>query len=309
LVVGGTVAGIAPVAVASTAAASCGTVAATQVKTTVADYKIKAGSHKADPDKLSGAQIDAMESSMDAAYNATLKTGVKQPKKITVPVVFHIVSSDGTRAGGNVPRSMIDAQMDVLNLSYGGHTGGAATRFVFQLKKVNRVVNPAWVPILSQDDFPDTSKELEMKKALRVGGAETLNMYIGNIEDGLLGWAYYPTKKLNPLDGVVILGESLPGGTAVPYDQGDTVTHEVGHWLNLLHTFEQGCTKEGDKVKDTPLEAEPQFGCPIGADTCTAPGEDPIHNFMDYSDDFCMYQFTPGQVNRMQKAWTAFRAP
>ena len=107
-----------------------------------------------------------------------------------------------------------------------------------------------------------------MKKALRVGGANVLNMYVGNIEEGLLGWAYYPEKKLKFYDGVVILGESMPGGTAVPYNEGDTATHEVGHWLNLLHTFEQGCTKEGDKVKDTPLEATPAVRLP---DRCATP--------------------------------------
>ena len=82
---------------------------------------------------------------------------------------------------------------------------------------------------------------MQMKKELRVGGANVLNMYVGNIEEGLLGWATYPERKLKSYDGVVILGESMPGGTAVPYNEGDTATHEVGHWLNLLHTFDQGC--------------------------------------------------------------------
>jgi hypothetical protein len=97
-------------------------------------------------------------------------------------------------------------------------------------------------------------------------------MYVGDIEPGLLGWAYYPERKLKFCDGVVILGESLPGGTAAPYNEGDTATHEVGHWLNLLHTFEQGCENEGDKVKDTPTQARETFGCPSpNPDTCPAP--------------------------------------
>ena len=61
-------------------------------------------------------------------------------------------------------------------------------------------------------------------------------------------------------------------------------------------------------MADTPKEAVPQFDCPAGADTCNAPGLDPIRNFMDYTQDSCMNEFTPGQVERMNDAWIDFRA-
>ena len=99
----------------------------------------------------------------------------------------------------------------------------------------------------------------------------------------------------------------MPGGDVEPYNEGDTATHEVGHWLSLLHTFDNGCASPGDEVRDTPYEAERAFGCPLGRDTCVQPGNDPVENFMDYSDDPCMHEFTWGQSFRMLGAWYVVR--
>ena len=238
---------------------------------------------------------------------------------VTVPVAFHVVRKDTTVAGGNIPRAWIDAQITVLNDSFRGRTGGADTGFRFVLDSVDRTTQPQWFNLISANGderrlFRGSGKEIKMKQALHEGGAETLNVYTAKLGQFLLGWAYLPVdfRVDEPLprffDGVVLDYRSLPGGDLGPYDEGDTATHEVGHWLGLQHTFQNGCEAPGDFVADTPYEASPAFECPEGRDTCAdSPGLDPIENFMDYTYDACMHVFTNGQADRMRAAWNTLR--
>ena len=236
-------------------------------------------------------------------------SGRKVKASVTVPVWVHVINKGGGFDNGDVPDSMINAQMRVLVDSYSGKTGGPGAGFTFQLMGVTRTTNQNWFENLVFDQ----NVEFEAKRALRKGGPETLNIY--TVDGGpYLGFAYYPTVLTDPryaiLDGVVLDWRSLPGGTFEIYSEGDTATHEVGHWLALYHTFEGGCGPKGDLVSDTPAERSPAFFCPIGRDSCdqkVRPGLDPIFNFMDYTQDSCMFMFSQGQTERMRAAWAAFR--
>jgi hypothetical protein len=229
---------------------------------------------------------------------------------VTIPVWVHVINKGSGFANGDLPEAMIRQQIRVLEDSYSGRTGGAGSGFDFQLAGITRTTNQTWFEKMAID----FEVELEAKTALKRPGSDTLNIY--TVDGGpYLGFAYYPDILLNPqyavLDGVVLDWRSLPGGTFEIYSEGDTAPHEVGHWLALYHTFENKCSSKGDFVADTPAEFSPAFLCPVGRDTCAGaskPGVDPIFNFMDYTQDSCMFMFTPGQVDRMQAAWTAFRA-
>jgi hypothetical protein len=231
------------------------------------------------------------------------------PTAVDVPVWVHVISKGPGFANGELDEQMIRAQIRVLDESYVGRTGGANSGFGFTLAGITRTTNPVW---FEQMVF-DTDVELEAKQALRRGGPETLNIY--TVDGGpYLGWSYFPSILTDPryaaLDGVVVDWRSLPGGTFDIYSEGDTATHEVGHWLALYHTFDGACSIKGDYVADTPAEFSPAFYCPVGRDSCSqppCPGLDPIENFMDYTQDSCMHVFTAGQADRMKAAWAAYR--
>jgi hypothetical protein len=233
--------------------------------------------------------------------NLLLQNKVAPANGGTINVHVHVINKGTGLANGDVPQSQITNQISVLNAAYA--SGG----WTFVLASVDRTTNATWYTVT-----PGTSAETQMKNALHQGTAADLNLYTANIGQGLLGWSTFPWDYTsNPKDdGVVILFSSLPGGTAVPYDLGDTATHEVGHWMGLYHTFQGGCSKNNDLVSDTPAEKSPAFGCPTGRNTCKGtryPGNDPITNFMDYTDDSCMNMFTGGQFTRVQSAFTTYR--
>ena len=157
-------------------------------------------------------------------------------------------------------------------------------------------------------DFDNTASTQLIRNS-RNGTCVDLNIYTGKYAS-ILGKVTRPNRCPDALkdDNEKVLFLTLPGGNLNKYNKGDTLVHEVGHWLGLDHTFKNGCSNPGDFVDDTPYESSSTFGRPNSKDTCSSlPGEDPFHNFMDYSDDCCMYHFTEGQSARMRTLSGTYR--
>jgi len=243
---------------------------------------------------------------MEADFASKKKTSAASfaATKTTLNVYWHVISENSTLEGGSIPNSQIIDQIAVINKAY------ANVGIHWILANTTRTVKPGWF----NKAAPGTKQQKKMKEQLRQGGAADLNVYSVGFNsgpgEGLLGYSTFPSSYANHTfnDGVVILFSSVPGGTAAPYNLGHTLTHEAGHWVGLYHTFQGGCDgKKGDRVDDTPAESAPTFGCPVGADSCPGGGVDPIHNFMDYTDDACMDEFTAGQASRVKEQLATYR--
>lgn len=212
---------------------------------------------------------------------------------ITVPVAMHVITNSAGTIG-NVTDQQAEAQIEAMNIGY------AACGVQFTLAQLNRYPD---------DDCYTFSDERRCKTKTQVDPKTYLNFWTGALTGGLLGYATFPwSLSSSPeLDGVVVLYSSVPGGSTNNYNEGDTGTHEVGHWTGLYHTFQGGCVK-GDEVSDTPAERTSTSGCPANKNTCPQAGADPITNFMDYSYDSCMYEFTAGQCTRVREMFQTYRS-
>jgi len=241
--------------------------------------------------QLSDQEVQAIRSDIDQYLQLGKYSGISET--IIVPVAFHIIRHDD--GSHNVTDQQINDQINALNGAYSN------SNFQFILHSIDRVNNTEW-STQSYSTSPG-SEEVAMKEALAISPETVLNFYtISNNQ--YLGWARFPWDypETSKMHGVICYYESLPGGEEYPYDQGHTGTHEIGHYLGLFHTFQGGCSATGDDVDDTPAQDDGNnvFDCNENLDTCPSdPGNDPVHNYMNYTDDYCMDNFSIGQSDRM----------
>lgn len=252
---------------------------------------------------------------------------------VTIPVVVHVVYNTTTQ---NISQAQIQSQIDILNKDFrklNADTSSIPTAFKsvaadcevqFCLAQRDPSGNATTGITRTQTSVTSFIDDDKVKYASS-GGHDIwdrnkyLNLWVCNLGNGLLGYAQFPGGTA-ATDGVVI-GYTCFGSTgtaASPYNKGRTATHEIGHWLNLYHTFQGGCagttnsncSTAGDRVCDTPPTSTANYGCPSTQNTCTETSpfpspytsnqNDMTMNYMDYVDDACMYLFTTGQKARMQ---------
>jgi hypothetical protein len=255
---------------------------------------IKAG-HRCGTSPLDESELNAVEADVAEA----LASGRISPLvNVGATIKVYVTIFTSTSGAGNVS-TLVSKQMNTLNADY------APWGISFTLMQTSVVANATCYTM-----GYGTTAEKTCKTTYRKGTKADLNLYVANIGGGLLGWATFPSSVGSNLamDGVVVLNQSLTGGSAAPYNLGRTATHEIGHWLGLYHTFQGGCNGNGDYVSDTPAERSAAYGCPGVLDTCrTKPGYDPTWNYMDYTDDKCMDNFTSGQSVRIDSLIQTYR--
>jgi hypothetical protein len=260
----------------------------------------KCGTITPEPEHI--AQLEykhAVFAAKEAAFKPKNSTG---DRTYIIDTYVHVVAADDGTDMGDASKNAVEKQLAALNAAYLTNSAAAGIKWVFKVVSVTRTKGP---------DMCDQQNEAILKAKLRKGDKNALNLYITDLSAcGLLGYSSWPwdlKKKGLIMDGVVIHYDTLPGGQYRPYNMGRTGIHEIGHWLGLYHTFQNGCNGNGDAVADTPYTASPSEGCPVHRDTCPQPGEDPVRNFMDYSDDSCMRAFSVGQHQRVEQVWKQYR--
>ncbi len=226
---------------------------------------------------------------------------------IEIPVVINVLYKTSAQ---NISQAQIQSQITVLNQDYGAsNTDYNNTPALFQGVRsgsigVSFVLDQV---IRKSTNKPSWSTNDAMKKSNQGGINPTspttkLNLWVCNLSGGILGYAQFPGGN-SATDGVVIDDNAMgtTGTAAAPFNKGRTATHEIGHWMNLRHIWGDA-TCGNDFVDDTPIHTTYNFGCPNFPDNSNCGGTTHAMmtmNYMDYTDDACMFMFSAGQKTRM----------
>lgn len=270
---------------------------------------------------------DALGSPGDCSLDWTHPSADYAPDAVyEITVVVHRLES--VTGQGVFDDDRVHSQIEILNEDFRARAGtpgapGTDTRIQFRLATEDpdgapfpgftRTVNEFWF-----NDLPDPVNG-NYWDVLAWDPARYLNIYtMSPVAPGgvVLGYVpYLPQEGAGlPDDGVRCLWSSFGRNSGnPPYDQGRTATHEVGHYLGLYHTFQDGCGSgaapacygDGDRVCDTEPDETSHGGCPVDDMTCGDP--DPIRNYLEYTDDTCMDNFTPEQARRMRCSMRHYR--
>jgi len=264
------------------------------------------------------ARMNSQENKL-LAYIAQHETELINAKAtVTIPVVVHIVYST---AAQNISDARVIEQLNVLNTDFAGlNANGSMYGFASTLKANCEVQfclaqrTPTGAATTGIERKQTTVSSFGTNDAVKFaaqGGLNAwdptkyLNIWVCNLGSSLLGYAQFPTSGINSTFGVVIQYSAFGvTGAASPFNLGGTASHEVGHCFNLYHIWgDDGSACTGtDNCGDTPNQAAANTGCPAYPHvTCSnTPTGDMFMNFMDYSNDVCYSNFTPGQKARMQ---------
>lgn len=255
------------------------------------------------------------------------RKSMKTAASVTIPVVFHIVMNNQSL----VTNAQIQAQLDTINKDYAGLNAGASRipsyfRSLFGISGIQFCLaqrTPNDEPTTgivrystAQASFDYTNNYV---KHASTGGAEAwdtnsyLNIWITVLSNNTLGYATFPNDGSPDEQGVVVAYNSLPGGSATGFNGGKTLTHEIGHYFNLLHIWgdDNGSCSGSDEVSDTPNQGNSTGTCRTGVvtDNCTPSSPGIMYqNFMDYTPDACLLMFTVEQVARMETAYLNYRS-
>ncbi len=256
-----------------------------------------------------------------------LRTGI-----VRIPVVVHVVWNT---AAQNVSDAQIQSQIDVLNADFRrtntdagsvpASFAGVATDARIEFALAVRDPNCGATTGITRTNTATTGFTWATRnniKSAATGGADPwpsdryLNIWVANFTDTTLGFATFPGSPA-ALDGFVVDTEAFGtlGTTTAPYNLGRTGTHEIGHWLNLIHIWgdDTALTDQcsgSDECADTPNQADETYGNPSGVRvSCgNSPNGDMYMNYMDYTDDAGMFMFTQDQATRMNAALMVARA-